>query len=66
MAVVLALMVIGGDFWPPLLGFQQLNPLSSPNFYLSFFAYVIVLYMLVWIPVSKMKEGGLPATHFEH
>jgi len=66
MAVVLALMVIGADFWPPFLAHQSLNPLAAPNFYLSFFAYAIVLYMLVWIPVSRMRSEGLPSTHLEH
>ena len=32
----------------------------------SLIAYALVLYMLVWIPVSKMKEGGLPSTHIDH
>ena len=66
MAVVLALLVIGGDFYPWVLSFQRLTFLQEPNFYLSFIAYALVLYMLVWIPVSKMKEGGLPSTHLEH
>lgn len=63
MAVILALLVIGGDFYPWILAFQGLTFLSEPEFYLSFIAYALALYMLVWIPVSKMKEGGLPTTH---
>jgi len=63
MAVILALLVIGGDFYPWILAFQRLNFLSEPEFYLSFIAYALALYMLVWIPVSRMKEGGLPSTH---
>jgi putative OPT family oligopeptide transporter len=66
MAVVLALAVIGGDFWPPFLFFQNWRLLSEPSLALSFLAYALVLYMLVWIPVSKMKEGGLPSTHIDH
>jgi putative OPT family oligopeptide transporter len=66
MAVILALLVIGGDFYPWVLGFQRLNFLAEPSFLLSFVAYALVLYMLVWIPVSKMKEGGLPSTHLDH
>ena len=66
MAVMLALLVIGGDLWPPILAFQNLTILSEPSFFLSLAAYAIVLYMLVWIPISKMKEGGLPSTHLEH
>jgi putative OPT family oligopeptide transporter len=66
MAVVLALLVIGGDFYPWVLSFQRLTFLEHPSFLLSFVAYALVLYMLVWLPVSKMKEGGLPSTHLEH
>ena len=66
MAVILALLVIGGDFYPWILAFQRLTFLSEPEFYLSFIAYLLALYMLVWLPVSKMKEGGLPTTHLEH
>jgi len=66
MAVVLALLVIGADKYPFLLGFQGLAFLSQPSFFLSLLAYLIVLYMLVWLPVSRMKHGGLPSTHLEH
>jgi uncharacterized oligopeptide transporter (OPT) family protein len=66
MAVILALLVIGADRYPILLSFQRLTFLEEPSYLLSMFAYVIVLVMLVWLPVSRMKEGGLPSTHFEH
>ncbi len=65
MAVVLAVLVIGADRFPVLLSFQRLNFLDQPNFYLSLFAYVIVLWMLVYIPVKQMKSEGLPSTHLE-
>ncbi len=65
MAVVLALLVIGADKFPALLGFQRLTFLAQPSFGLSFFAYLIVLVMLVWLPLKKMKEGGMPSTHLE-
>jgi membrane protein YqaA with SNARE-associated domain len=66
MAVTLALLVIGADRFPILLGFQGLTFLSEPSWYLSLFAYAFVVYMLVWIPVSRMKQGGLPSTHLDH
>jgi putative OPT family oligopeptide transporter len=66
MAVILALLVIGGDFYPWILSFQRLTFLEAPNFFLSFIAYALVLYMLVWIPVSRMKKGGLPSTHLDY
>jgi len=66
MAVTLALLVIGADRFPILLGFQGLTFLSEPSWYLSLFAYAFVVYMLVWIPVSRMREGGLTSTQFDH
>jgi uncharacterized oligopeptide transporter (OPT) family protein len=66
MAVILALLVIGADRFPVLLSFQGLNFLQEPSFFLSLFAYVIVLIMLVWLPVSRMRSEGLPTTHLDH
>jgi putative OPT family oligopeptide transporter len=66
MAVILALLVIGADKFPVLLSFQSLNILEEPSFFLSLFAYVIVLGMLVWLPVSRMRSEGLPTTHLDH
>jgi hypothetical protein len=66
MAVVLALLVIGADKYPSILSFQSLNFLEEPSFFLSLFAYIIVLWMLVYIPVKQMKSPGLPSTHLEH
>jgi uncharacterized membrane protein len=66
MAVVLALVVISADKFPILLSFQNLNFLEEPSYLLSLFAYVIVLGMLVWLPVSKMRSEGIPSTHLDH
>ena len=62
MAVVLALLVIGGDAAPWLLGFQGLAGGVSPNFYLSLLGYPLVIYLLVYLAVKKGKEGSMPAT----
>lgn len=66
MAVILALAVIGGDFFPWILKFQEYTFGFQPNAWLGIFAYVIVLWGLVWLPVTKMREGGLPSTRIEH
>jgi putative OPT family oligopeptide transporter len=66
MAVILALLVIGADKFPVLLAFQGWNFLEQPSFLLSLFAYVIVLVMLVWLPVSRMRSESLPTTHLDH
>ena len=65
MAVLLALLVIGGDFIPGLLGFQALSSGFEPNFLLSLIAYPLVIYMLVWVPMKRMKEGGLPSAKID-
>ncbi|KPK08981.1 MAG: hypothetical protein AMS20_01200 [Gemmatimonas sp. SG8_28] len=62
MAVVLALLVIGGDFAPWLLGFQVLAEGVEPSFMLSLIGYPVVLFLLAWFTVNKMREGGIPAT----
>ena len=65
MAVLLALLVIGADKWPSLLGFQGLTFGFVPTFWLSLLAYPMVIYMLVWLPIKRMREGGLPSTKIE-
>ena len=65
MAVLLALLVIGGDFMPSLLGFQSLSFGFAPSFWLGLIAYPLVIYMLVWVPIKRMKEGDLPSTKID-
>ncbi|MFQ6045653.1 MAG: OPT family oligopeptide transporter [Gemmatimonadales bacterium] len=62
MAVVLALLVIGGDAAPWLLGFQKLTFGFTANPWLGIIAYPGVIFLLAWFAVSKMREPGLPAT----
>ncbi len=66
MAVVLAILVILAEPFPVLLSFQALNFLEEPSYFLSLFAYVIVLVMLVWIPVNQMRSGGLSTKPMDH
>jgi len=62
MAVLLALIVIAGDVWPSILGFRSLTFGAAPNFWLSLLAYPLVIALLVWIPVKRMRDSGLPST----
>ncbi len=62
MAVLLALLVIAGDRWPSILSFHSLTFGAEPNFWLGLLAYPLVIALLVWIPVKRMRESGLPST----
>lgn len=66
MAVVLALAVIGGDFAPWILGFQRYTFGFEPNAWFGVAGYVIAAVGLIWLPVQKMREGGMPSTRIEH
>jgi putative OPT family oligopeptide transporter len=66
MAVLLAFLVLGGDFMPALLRLQAaLTPAFEPSFWLGLVIYPVLFYLLAWLPVKKMKEGGLPSTKME-
>jgi putative OPT family oligopeptide transporter len=63
MAVILAFLVLGGDFVPALITMREsLTAGITPQFWLSLLIYPVLLYLLVWLPISKMREGGLPST----
>ncbi len=62
MAVVIALVVIGGDFAPWLLGFQGLTANVTPNFWASLIIFPVVIYLLVWFSVRTGRESGIPAS----
>lgn len=61
MAVLLALLVIGNDFIPGLLGFQRLTGGFQPSFYLGLVIYPVVVYLLAWLTVERSKEPGTAA-----
>jgi putative OPT family oligopeptide transporter len=66
MAVLLAFLVLGGDFMPGLLrAWRSLTPGFEPSFWLGLVIYPVLFYLLAWLPVKKMKEGGLPSTKME-
>ena len=62
MAVLLAFIVLGGDFAPGLLEFWRgLSSGVTPSFLLSLVMYPVLIYLLVWMPIKKMREGGAPS-----
>jgi putative OPT family oligopeptide transporter len=61
MAVVLAFLLMGGDFIPFLVSLKErLTPAGEPSFWLSLIAFPAMVYLLVVFPLRKMREraGG--------
>jgi putative OPT family oligopeptide transporter len=61
MAVLLAFLLIGGDFIPFLVSMKErLTPTVEPNFLLSLIVFPALIYLLVIFPIKKMREraGG--------
>ena len=61
MAVALAFLVLGGDFYPPLIAIHDkmaasLTQMGFPVFWLSLIMYPALAYLLVYLPVKKMRE----------
>jgi putative OPT family oligopeptide transporter len=66
MAVLLALVVLAGDFWPGVLAaWRSLSPEAGPWFLLSLLIYPVLIYLLAWKPIQVMRQGGAPATPVE-
>lgn len=66
MAVALAFLVLGGDFFPALLSAHaKLTAGITPRFWLSLVIYPVLVYLLVWLPIKRMRGGGLPAAKIE-
>jgi putative OPT family oligopeptide transporter len=56
MAVFIALLVIGGDFAPWLLGFQRLAAGLSPSFWASLIIFPVVIYLLAFYTIKRARE----------
>ncbi len=60
MAVVLAFLLLGGDFVPFLLVLKEaVTPSWEPNFWISLLAFPAVFYLLVWLPLKRVRVGGM-------
>ncbi len=67
MAVLLAFIVLFDDLKVGVAeaisnGLQAAGGLMAPQFWLGLLVYPALLYFLVWLPIQKGREGGLPAT----
>jgi putative OPT family oligopeptide transporter len=80
MAVALAFLVLGQDLhgtttgvvstltWLPSVlrnGLVSASGAMGPNAWLALVIYPVLLYLLVWLPIRKMRGSGLPATKVE-
>jgi len=65
-AVILAFVVLGADFSPLIQRLRSaITPSFGPWFWLGLVIYPVLAYALAWLPVKKMKEGGMPATKID-
>jgi putative OPT family oligopeptide transporter len=62
MAVALALAFMAGERYPAVLGFQHLAFGREASPWLGLLIYPVILYLLVWFPLSKMRDARLAAT----
>ena len=68
MAVALALVVIGADLYRGNFGLPQggpVLPVLLRSFWVSLLVYPLLLWLLVFVPLKKMRESGMPATRIE-
>jgi putative OPT family oligopeptide transporter len=71
MAVAIALLVIGADLYrsyyglPTGEGAPPVLPVVYEGFWVSLLVYPLLLWLLVFVPLKKMREGGMPATRIE-
>jgi uncharacterized oligopeptide transporter (OPT) family protein len=61
MAVLLALVVIAADRWPAVTGFQGLTFGFGSSSWLGLLIYPVMLFLLIWLPLSKMRDERLAA-----
>ena len=58
MAVVLAFFVLGADRLPALASLHNsMTSAASPSYWPGLIIYPILLYMLVWLPLQKMRSS---------
>jgi putative OPT family oligopeptide transporter len=71
MAVAIALLVIGADLYRSYFGLPTgadappVLPVVYQGFWVSLLVYPLLLWLLVFVPLKKMRESGMPATLIE-
>jgi putative OPT family oligopeptide transporter len=66
MAVALAFLVLGADFFEPLKAMHaKIAGGVTPRYWLSLLIYPILIYLLVWVPINRMRGDGARSTKVE-
>jgi hypothetical protein len=66
MAVALAFMVLGADFSPTMKAMhEKIAGAITPRYWLSLIIYPILVYLLVWLPINRMRGNGSPTPKAE-
>jgi putative OPT family oligopeptide transporter len=59
MAVALAFLVLGGDFYPPMMAVhEKIAGAITPRYWMSLIIYPVLIYLLVWLPINRMRNSG--------
>jgi putative OPT family oligopeptide transporter len=59
MAVALAFVVLGGDFFPAFAAIRERLAGITPSYPLGLAIYPVLAYLFLWLPLRKMREEGL-------
>ncbi len=66
MAVILAFLVLGSGFMPGLARLRAaVTPSFPPSFFLGLVIYPVLIYLLAWLPLKRMRDSGMPATKID-
>jgi putative OPT family oligopeptide transporter len=66
MAVGLAFLVLGADFYEPMKTMHgKIAGSITPRYWLSLLIYPILIYLLVWVPINRMRGDGSPTRKSE-
>jgi hypothetical protein len=59
MAVALAFVVLGADFFPAFAAIRERLAGITPSYGLGLAIYPVLTYLFVWLPLMKVRETGL-------
>jgi putative OPT family oligopeptide transporter len=65
MAVALAFVVLGGDFFPAVAAMREGLSRITPSYPLGLAIYPVLGYLLIWLPLEKRRDEALPSARLE-